>query len=93
VKTRTELLAYRARLVERAASERAEVTGLIQPWEEPLAIVDSCVSFARALRESPWVAIGSNAAVVTLAAIRAPHGRKWIEGARAGWRLISRSSV
>jgi hypothetical protein len=83
------LLARRARLQARAATEREELAALVQRWETPLVVVDRGLSLVRAVKQSPWLAAGIGVAMAGLAIVRPRSVTGWVVGARAVWQLIT----
>lgn len=82
------LLAHRARLLERAEFERAELAGLLNEWETPLRAVDRSVSIFRALRGSPLLRVVAGAGMAALAVARPRSVMGWVLGGRAIWQLV-----
>lgn len=83
------LLARRAQLQARAATEREELAALVQRWETPLVVADRGLSLVRAVKKSPWLAAGIGAAMTGLAVVRPRSVMGWVVGARAVWQLIT----
>ncbi len=82
--------AKRARLIERAARERADVAQTLQSWAQPLGFIDRCVEGLRYVISRPPLAAG---AMLVFARLRPRPGFKW--GRRAwgiwqGYRWLTR---
>jgi hypothetical protein len=73
--------AKRARLLERAAREREEVSQTLQSWSQPLAFVDLCLGALRYFISSPPLVAGA----VLVFALRGP--RRALKWARRAWAL------
>ena len=68
--SREELHVRRARLVERAGSERVELAREFERWERPLRITDRSLSFVRTLRRMPVLGVAIGAGMAALAFVR-----------------------
>jgi hypothetical protein len=75
--------ARRARLIERAARERAEVAQTLQLWERPLGFVDRCLEAVRLVVSRPPLVA---AAVFAWALLRPQRALKWAQRAWALWQ-------
>lgn len=73
--------ARRARLVKRAARERADVAHTLQSWAQPLGFMDSCIGVVRLVISHPPLV----AAVVFVSALLRP--RRALKWAQRGWAL------
>jgi hypothetical protein len=85
---REKLLARRARLVERAESERHALAAQFAKWERPLNLVDKSVSILRALRTSPILRFGAGIGMAALAFTRPPSIVSWVATGQTIWKLI-----
>jgi hypothetical protein len=82
--------ARRARLLERAASERDGLAGLLGAWQKPLGAVDLGLAFVRGLKRSaPVIGMGIGVCMAALAFIRPANISGWLEGGQAVWRLLT----
>jgi YqjK-like protein len=85
-----ELLARRARLVQRAAEERDELAALLAPWEKRLGFVDRGVSVVRAVRSGmPWVGAGLTLGSVALGFANVGRITKFFGGALSVLRFLN----
>lgn len=75
--------AKRARLIERAARERADVAQTLQSWAQPLAFIDRCLGAVRFVIVRPPLVAG---AVLAFALLRPRRAFKWARRAWALWR-------
>lgn len=75
--------AKRARLVERAARERAGVAHALESWAQPLAFVDRCIGAVRFVIARPPLVAG---AVLLLALLRPRRAFKWARRGVAIWQ-------
>ena len=71
----------RARLIERAARERAAVAHTLQSWAQPLGFADRCVAAVRFVIARPPLVAG---AVLVFALLRPRRAFKW---ARRTWGI------
>lgn len=79
-----EIARRRAALVAQAAAQRERIGRLTQAWQTPLALADSGIALARALRTHPFViALG----VAFLVRMRRHRLSVWIGRIWAGWQL------
>jgi len=79
----SELREKRARLVARAAAERAQLAVQLQAWRAPLSLLDRAVAGARYLRRHPqWIV----AAAVILAILRPRRAFIWARRGFLVWR-------
>ena len=85
---RESLHVRRARLVERAASERGEVAREFTRWERPLRITDRSLSFVRTLRRMPVLGVAVGAGMAALAFVRPGTIVDWVPGGRIIWQLL-----
>jgi len=75
--------ARRARLLERAARQRADVAQILQSWAQPLAFVDRCVEAVRYVVSRPPLVGG---AALLLALLRPRRALRWARRAFALWQ-------
>lgn len=75
--------AKRARLLERAARERADVAQTLQSWAQPLSIVDRCVNAVRFVIARPPLVAG---AALLFALLRPRRALKWARRAFGLWQ-------
>lgn len=75
--------ARRARLLERAARERADVTQTLNTWAQPLAFVDSVVGAVRYVVSRPPLLA---AAAFALALLRPRRALRWARRGFALWQ-------
>lgn len=75
--------AKRARLLERAAGERAELARTLQLWERPLDFVDRCLEAVRFVISRPPLVAG---AAFVLALLRPRGAIKWAQRAFGLWQ-------
>ncbi len=73
--------AKRARLVERAARERADVAQTLHSWAQPLGIVDLCLAAVRFVIARPPLVAG---AMLVFALLRPRRAFIW---ARRAWGI------
>ncbi|MBE0624104.1 MAG: hypothetical protein IH606_04750 [Burkholderiales bacterium] len=73
----------RARLLERAALERAEVAQSLQLWEHPLGFVDRCLDALRFVVSRPPLVAGAALALVLL---RPRSAIRWARRAFGLWQ-------
>ena len=85
---RESLHVRRARLVERATSERGEVAREFTRWERPLRITDRSLSFVRTLRRMPVLGVAVGAGMAALAFVRPGTIVDWVPGGRIIWQLM-----
>ena len=85
---RQELRVRRARLVERAEFERAELAREFTRWERPLRITDRSLSFVRTLRRMPVLGVAVGAGMAALAFVRPGTIVDWVPGGRIIWQLL-----
>lgn len=74
-----ELAERRTTLVAKAATQRTELSQALEPWREPLAVVDQGMRVARYLKRHPALSIGAAAA---MAVLRPRRTLRWL---RSGW--------
>jgi len=86
-----ELLARRARLVERAEAERAQLAALVGEWEKPLRIFDQSVAIVRRLRSSSLFRVVAGAGMAALAFARPRSVLGLVHGGQAIWKLIRKA--
>ena len=86
--SREELRVRRARLVERAEFERAEVAREFARWERPLRITDRSLAFVRTLRRAPVLGVALGAGMAALAFVRPGTIVDWVPGGRIIWQLL-----
>jgi len=75
--------AKRARLIERAARERADVAQTLQSWEQPLRFIDRCVDAVRFVIARPPLVAG---AALLFALLRPRRALKWARRAFGVWQ-------
>jgi hypothetical protein len=75
--------ARRARLLERAARERAQVALTLQSWAQPLGLVDRCLGVVRYVIARPPLVAG---AAIVLALLRPRSAFKWARRAFGLWQ-------
>ena len=85
---REQLHVRRARLVERAECERAELAREFSRWERPLRISDRSLSFVRTLRRMPVLGVALGAGMAALAFVRPGSIVDWVPGGRIVWQLL-----
>ena len=85
---RENLHVRRARLVERAESERGELAREFSRWERPLRITDRSLSFVRTLRRLPVLGVAIGAGMAALAFVRPGTIVDWVPGGRVVWQLL-----
>lgn len=73
--------AKRARLIKRAARERAGVAQTLQSWAQPLGFADLCVGAVRYVISRPPLVAG---AMLVFALLRPRRALKW---ARRAWGI------
>jgi len=73
----------RARLVERAARERADVARALQPLAQPLGFIDRCIAAVRFVVARPPLVAG---AVLVFALLRPRRALKWARRALGIWQ-------
>ena len=78
-----EIEAKRARLIERAARERAHVAQTLQSWAQPLGFVDRCLGAVRFVVSRPPLVAG---AMLVFALLRPRRALKWARRAWGLWR-------
>jgi hypothetical protein len=78
-----EIETRRARLLERAARERAGVAQTLQLWEQPLGFVDRCLEAVRFVVSRPPLVAGATFALVLL---RPRSALKWARRAFGLWQ-------
>ena len=78
----------RARLVERAEFERAELGREFVRWERPLRVTDRSLSFVRTLRRMPVLGVALGAGMAALAFVRPGRIVDWVPGGRIVWQLL-----
>ncbi len=89
----TAIEAKRARLLERAARERADVAQILHLWEQPLGFVDSCIEAARFVIARPPLVAGIT---LVLALLRPRSAIKWAQrafGLWQGYRWLKQKAV
>ena len=75
--------ARRARLLERAARERADAAQALQLWSQPLGFVDRCLGAIRYVMARPPLVAG---AVLVLALVRPLRTLRWARRGFALWQ-------
>ena len=75
--------AKRARLVERAARERADVAQTLQSWAQPLGFIDRCLAAVRFVISRPPLVAG---AMFVFALLRPRRALKWARRALGIWQ-------
>lgn len=85
---RENLHVRRARLVERAESERADLEREFSRWERPLRITDRSLSFVRTLRRMPVLGVAIGAGMAALAFVSPGTIVDWVPGGRVVWQLL-----
>lgn len=75
--------AKRARLIERAASERAQLAQALQSWAQPLGLVDRCIAAIRFVIAQPPLVAG---AALVLVLLRPRRAFRWARRALAIWQ-------
>lgn len=75
--------AKRARLLERAARERADLAQALQRWEQPLGFIDRCLNAVRYVIARPPLAGG---ATLLLVLLRPRSAIRWAQRAFALWQ-------
>jgi len=88
VSSREELHVRRARLVERAGSERMDLAREFERWERPLRVTDRSLSFVRTLRRMPVLGVAVGAGMAALAFVRPGTIVDWVPGGRIIWQLL-----
>lgn len=78
-----EIEAKRARLLERAARERADLAQTLQLWEQPLGFVDRCLEGVRFVIARPPLVAG---ATLLLVLLRPRSAIRWAQRAFALWQ-------
>jgi YqjK-like protein len=78
-----ELAERRAVLIEKAATQRAELSREFAPWRGPLAIADQGLRVMDYLKRHPALLIG---ATLITAVLRPRRSARWL---RRGWLLWS----
>ena len=78
-----EIEAKRARLIERAAHERAHLAQTLQSWAQPLGFIDRCLGAVRFVISRPPLVAG---AVLVFALLRPRRALKWAQRAWGLWR-------
>jgi hypothetical protein len=73
----------RARLLERAARERADVAQTLQRWEQPLSFIDHCLQAVRYVIVRPPLLGG---ATLLLVLLRPRSAFRWARRAFALWQ-------
>ena len=73
----------RARLIERAARERADVAQTLQSWAQPLGFADRCVEVLRYVISRPPLVAG---AMLVFALVRPLRALKWGQRAWGLWQ-------
>jgi hypothetical protein len=76
-----ELAVRRATLVERAATQRAQLSQALAPWRGSLTVVDQGLAAVRYIGSHPALLVG---VVAFLAAARPGLLPRWL---RCGWRV------
>lgn len=75
--------ARRARLIERAARERADVAQTLEVWAQPLGFVDRCLEAVRLVISRPPLVAG---AVFVWALLHPRRAFKWARRGFALWQ-------
>lgn len=75
--------AKRARLLERAARERADVAQTLQSWAQPLGFIERCLGVVRYVISRPPLVAG---AAIVLALLRPRSAFKWARRAFGLWQ-------
>ena len=75
--------AKRARLLERAARERANVAQTLQSWSQPLGFVDRCFAAVRYVISRPPLVAG---AMLVFALLHPRRALKWAQRAWGIWQ-------
>jgi len=75
--------AKRAHLIERAASERAQLAQALQSWAQPLSLVDRCIAAIRFVIARPPLVAG---AALVLVLLRPRRAFRWARRALAIWQ-------
>ena len=75
--------ARRARLLERAARERADLLQALHAWAQPLAFVDRCAAAVRFVMARPPLVAG---AALLLALLRPRRAFRWARRGVALWQ-------
>jgi len=86
--TREQLRVRRARLVERAEFERAELAREFSRFERPLRITDRGLSIVRTLRRLPGLGVAIGAGMAALAFVRPDTIVDWVPGGRVIWEML-----
>ena len=73
----------RARLIERAARERADLAQTLQLWAKPLGFIDRCVGAVRYVVSHPPLLAG---AVLVFTLLHPRSAFKWARRAWTLWR-------
>ena len=73
----------RARLLDRAAHERADVVQTLQFWAQPLDFIDRCLGAVRFIISRPPLVAG---ATLMFALLRPRRALKWARRAWGIWR-------
>ena len=71
----------RARLIERAARERADVAQTLQSWAQPLGFIDRCLAAVHFVISRPPLVAG---AMLVFALLRPRRAFRW---ARRAWGI------
>jgi hypothetical protein len=75
--------AKRARLLERAVRERADVAHTLQSWSQPLGFIDRCLGALRYVISRPPLVAG---AVLVFALVRPLRTLRWARRALVLWQ-------
>ena len=75
--------AKRARLVERAARERADLAQALRPLAQPLGFIDRCIAAVRFVIARPPLVAG---AVLVFVLLRPRRALKWARRALGIWQ-------
>jgi len=80
----------RARLIERAESERQDLARQLGTWSEPLRNVERGLAVYRGIKRSlPVIGFGAGVGMAALAFVRPEGIGGWIRNAAEIWRLFT----
>ena len=80
----------RARLIERAQSERENLARELGTWSDPLRNVDRGIAVYRGIKRSlPVLGLGAGVGMAALAFVRPEGISGWIRNATEIWRLFT----
>lgn len=76
-----ELIRRRERLLVQAEAQRAELAGIVQQWQVPIAVIDRAMVVVRTLKAHPVLL------VAPLAALAAWRPRRLVAWAGRAWMI------